>query len=127
MTPNSVNTDCNKRPHRHVRKIAKATISFVMSICLFAGLSVHLSIRSRGTNPLSMDGFAMNLIFEYFRKSVEKIQVALKSDKNNGYSAIRPKRMFDHIYPQLFLEFKIFQTKVVVTIDTHFMFNNLFF
>jgi hypothetical protein len=90
-----------------------------MSICLFAGLSVHLSIRPHETTPLPLDGFALNLIFEYFRKSVEKIQVTLKSDKNNGYSAIRPKHMFHHVYPQLFLEFEMFQTKVVVTTDTN--------
>jgi len=32
-----------------------------------------------------------------FRKSVEKIQVPLKSDNNNGYYAWRPLYIFDHI------------------------------
>jgi len=32
-----------------------------------------------------------------FRKSVEKIQVSLKSDKNNGYFTWRPIYIFDHI------------------------------
>jgi hypothetical protein len=37
-------------------------------------------------NRLPLDGFSLNLVSEYFfRKSVEKIQVSLKSDKNNGY------------------------------------------
>jgi len=35
--------------------------------------------------------------FEYFRESVEKIQVLLKSDKNNGYVTWRPIYIFDHI------------------------------
>ena len=33
----------------------------------------------------------------FFGKSVEKIQVSLKSDKNNGYFTWRPWYMFDHI------------------------------
>jgi len=32
-----------------------------------------------------------------FRKFVEKIQVSLKSDKNNGYFTWRPIYIFDHI------------------------------
>jgi hypothetical protein len=30
-----------------------------------------------------------------FRKSVEKIEVSLKSDKNNGYFTWRPMRVYD--------------------------------
>jgi hypothetical protein len=48
-------------------------------------LSVCLSVRLHGTTCLPLDGFSRNLIFEYFRKSAEKIQVSLTSDKNNGY------------------------------------------
>jgi hypothetical protein len=32
-----------------------------------------------------------------FRKSVEKIQVSLKSDKNNGYFTWRPMYIYDYI------------------------------
>jgi len=32
-----------------------------------------------------------------FRKSVEKIQVSLKSGKNNWYFTWRPMYIFDHI------------------------------
>jgi len=38
-----------------------------------------------GKTRLPMDGFSWNLIFEDFQKSVEKIQVSLKSDENKGY------------------------------------------
>jgi hypothetical protein len=39
-----------------------------------------------------------NSIFEYFsKKTVEKIQVSLKSDKNNGYFTWRPIYIFYHI------------------------------
>jgi hypothetical protein len=55
-------------------KLRKATISFVMSD------------RPHGTR-LQLDVFSENLIFECFfflRKSVEKIEVSLDSDKNKG-------------------------------------------
>jgi len=35
--------------------------------------------------------------FNTFRKSVKKIQVSLKSDKNNGYFTWKPIFVFDHI------------------------------
>jgi len=47
-------------------KLRKATVSFVMSVC-----------PSAWNNPAPTG--------RIFRKSVEKIQVSLKSDKNNGY------------------------------------------
>ena len=51
-------------------KLWKATISFVMSV------------RPYGRNRLPLDGFTRN----YFsKKSVEKIQVPLKSDNQNRY------------------------------------------
>ena len=38
-----------------------------------------------GTTWLPRDGFSQNLILEYFKKkTAEKIQVSLKSDKNNS-------------------------------------------
>ena len=51
-------------------KLQKETISFVMS--------VHLSAW-KNSSP------TRRILIKLFRKSVEKIQVALKSDKNNGY------------------------------------------
>jgi hypothetical protein len=57
--------------------VRKAPISFVMSI--------RPSVCPHGSTRLPLDGFAWDLILEFFRKSVEKIQVLLKSDKNNGY------------------------------------------
>jgi len=37
------------------------------------------------------------LYLSIFRKFVEKIQVSLKSDKNNEYFTWRPIYIFDHI------------------------------
>ena len=58
-----------------------------------------LSVCPHATTRLPLDGFSRNLIFEYFffRKHVEKIQVSLKSDKNNGYFTWRTLYIFDHI------------------------------
>jgi hypothetical protein len=54
-------------------KLRKATISFVMS--------ARSSVRPHGTTQLPLDGFSRNFKC-IFRKSVDKIQVSLKSDKN---------------------------------------------
>ena len=53
-------------------KLRKAIISFVMSVRLHAAVQ----------HPL--DGFSWNLIFDYFSNIVEKVEVSLKSDMNNG-------------------------------------------
>jgi hypothetical protein len=65
---------------RRVRKIAKSTISFVMS----GRPSAHMEqLGSHWTD------FHENWHLNIFRKSIEKIQVSLKSD-NNGYFRWRP-------------------------------------
>jgi hypothetical protein len=51
---------------RRCSKIAKNTISFVISVCP--------SVRPHGTARLPLNGFSWNFIFQYFSKS----------DKNNG-------------------------------------------
>jgi hypothetical protein len=57
-------------------KLRKATISFVMPICTFVRkdeLGFHWT------------DFHVIFIRVFFEKSIEKIQVSLKSHKNNGY------------------------------------------
>ena len=56
-------------------KLRKANISCVMS--------VGPSVRPHGTTALPLEIFSCYLFF--FRKSVEKIEVSLRYDKNNGY------------------------------------------
>jgi hypothetical protein len=53
-------------------KLRKAAISYVMSV------------RPHGTTGLPLDVFFLNFL-SIFKKSNEKIQVSLKSDKNNRY------------------------------------------
>ena len=57
-------------------ELGKAAISFVMSVCPY--------VFPHGATQLRVDGFSLNLISEFF-KSVDKIQVSLRSDKINGY------------------------------------------
>jgi hypothetical protein len=68
-------------------KYRNAIISFVMSV------RVSVRMEQLGSN--------WSYFHEIWRlsispKSVEKIQVSLKSEKNNGYFTWRPKHIFDH-------------------------------
>jgi hypothetical protein len=69
--------------------LRKAAISFVMS--------VRLSVCPHGTIRLAIGGFSWNLILRILRKSIEKIQVSLNSDSNNGYFTWRPMYIYDTI------------------------------
>ena len=96
---------------RRVRKIAKSDyerISFVMSVC------------PHGTTRLPLDGFSLHL--SIFRKSVEKIQVSLKYDKNNGHFTWRP----GYIYVNISLISSYNETKVE-KIKTHMLCSVTFF
>jgi hypothetical protein len=55
----------------------------------------------------------------FFRKSVEKIQVSLKSVKNNGYFTWRPIKIFLSYLAQFYWEWEMFQKKIVEKIKTH--------
>jgi hypothetical protein len=64
--------------------------------------------------------------FNIFRKYVEKINVSLKSDKNNGYFTRRLTYIYECL-AKFVLEWEIFQTKIVEKIKPHiFVFNNFF-
>jgi hypothetical protein len=63
-------------------QLRKATISFVMSVCLAVRPSVRPSVRMEQFG-FHWTGFHEILYFSIFRKSVEKIQISLKSGKKN--------------------------------------------
>jgi hypothetical protein len=69
-------------------KLRKATMSFVVSVCL--------SVRTEQLDSHWRD-FDEIWYLGFFRKSVEKIQVSLKSDKNNGYFTWRRCHIYDNI------------------------------
>jgi hypothetical protein len=67
-------------------KLRKATVTFIMSVCLSIWLE-HL-----GSHWMA---FHESSYLSIFRKSVEKIQVSLKSDKNNGHFMWRPMYIYN--------------------------------
>jgi hypothetical protein len=61
----------------------KRTVGFVMS--------VRPSFCPHGSTRFLLDGFSWNLVFEYFfRKTVKKIYISLKSDRNKWHFTWRP-------------------------------------
>jgi hypothetical protein len=67
------------------------------------------------------------LYFVIFRKIVDTIQVSLQADTNNGYFAWRPLDIFLSYLAQFFLEWEMFQTKVVEEIKTRILCSITFF
>ena len=97
-------------------KLRKATISFfIMSVC------PSVRIEQLGSHWTDFHEIWCSRIFQNHR---EKIRVSLQSDKNNGYFTRRTIYIFLSYLAQLFLEWEMFQTKVIQKIKTHFVFNN---
>jgi len=86
-------------------KLRKTAINFVMSVCL----SIY---PSSWNNLAATERFLWILIFEFFRKSVEKIQVSWKSAKNDGYFTWRPIRILYHVSLSYFNNEKSFRHKL---------------
>jgi len=63
-------------------KLQKATVSFVMSVCLSVCKSVH---SSAWNNSAVTGGIFLKFYILVFFETVKKMQVSLKSDKNYGY------------------------------------------
>jgi hypothetical protein len=75
---------------RRIRKIAKAAISFYISVCP--------SVHPRGTTRLPMSGFSPNFIFQYFSKICQENSSLLKYDKNKWYFTWRQMYILDHTF-----------------------------
>ena len=60
------------------------------------------------------------------RKSVEKVQVLLKSDKNKGYFTWRPVYIYENILLKYFVIRNISDKTCRKYENTHFVFNNVF-
>jgi len=94
-------------------KLRKAATSFVMSVCpsawnnsasagrIFMKFYIWViwcfSDRATWYRLFSSYQLEKSLYFSIFRKSVDKIQDSLKSDKNNGYFTWIPIYTFDRI------------------------------
>jgi hypothetical protein len=83
-------------------KLRKATISFVMFI--------RLSVRMKRFGP--QDGGLTKFDTCFFRKSVEKIKLALKFDKNNGDVIRKLFHLYDNISLNSSLNEKCFSHKL---------------
>jgi hypothetical protein len=89
---------------------------------------IILSVCLCGTTLLlPLDRFSFNLVFEYFQKSVEKIQVSLRSYENNEYFTWRPIYICDHIIsPSSSWDEKCVGQVYRENQNTLFMFSNFF-
>ena len=65
-------------------------------------------------------------ILSIVRKSVEKIQVSLKADKNNTHFTWKHESLWQY-FDKFFLEWEMFYTSCRENQNTHFVFNNFFF
>jgi len=97
-------------------KLRKATISFVMS------LSLSLSIRAHGTTRLPQERFSWKFIFAYFSNNFEKIQIWRDNLVFNMETYVH---LWQYI-PEFFLDWKLFETKIVGEANT-WLFSITFF
>jgi hypothetical protein len=74
-------------------RLANCEIRLLASSCL----SVCPFVCPHGSIRLKLDGFSWYLIFEYISKNCRKIQIPLKSGKNNGYFTWRAMHFYDTI------------------------------
>ena len=102
-------------------KLQKVTISFVMSVHLY----IHPAVHMEKISSHWMD-FYQIWYLSIFWKSVEKIQVSLKSDKNNGHFTWWPIHFWTNL-THFFLEWDMFETNVEQKIETHILSSITFF
>ena len=89
-------------------------------------MSIRTSVRPDGTTKLPLDRFSWN--FEYFWKSVTKIQASLTSNMNNWYFTGRPTKTFLITSWSILLGMRNVSDKSGrENQNTHFMFSNFFF
>ena len=97
-------------------KLRKATISFVMSVCLSVRVDQLGSHRKN---------FHVILYLKIFRNTVNKLKIHSDFIKRNF--TWRPLRNFYHNLARFFLEWKTFQTNVVEEIKKQILFSITFF
>jgi hypothetical protein len=103
----------NSSPFRRVHKISKSDyqLRHVLSVC-------------KGKLGCHWTDFHEILYSSIFRKSVQKIQVSLKSCKNEGYFTLRPLYIYDNISLNSSYNKKCFRRSPTEYQNTHFMFSN---
>jgi len=104
-------------------ELRKATITFVMSV----HMSICPSFHPHSTSYLSLNGFYYNLIFAFFRKSVEKIQFSLKREKKAMSTLHKDQYTFMNIYISILLIMRDISDKFVEKIKTYILLSITFF
>ena len=99
-------------------KLQNTTISFVMSV--YSSVCRHRAPR------FPLEGFDEISYLTIFQKPIEKIQISLKSDKNNGHFLSRQYIFLSHV-SQFFLEWKMFEKKNCRENETHILYSIAFF
>jgi hypothetical protein len=89
-------------------------------------MPVSLSVRLHGTTELPLDGFWLSLVFGVLRKTVEKVQVSLEPDKNNGYFTWRHLYIYDNISLSSTKNEKSLAQNCRQNQNTHFTFGYIF-
>jgi hypothetical protein len=88
-------------------RLWKATISFVMSVCLFVRPSVCMDQLGSHQTDIHWTWY-----LGIFTKSFKKIKVSLKPYKNNRYFTWRPAYIFDSILLNFSYTGKCFRQKL---------------
>ena len=97
-------------------ELRKATNSFVMSVRL------SVDMEQLGSHWTDFHIWYLSIM----RKSVQKIQVSLKSDKNNGHFTRRPTNIFDNISSVLLITRNVSDKSCRENKNIRLMFNKFF-
>jgi len=103
-------------------KLRKGIISFAMCVSSSVFLSVRPSVNPHGTTRYPLEGFYEISCWNISLTYPQKIQVSLKSDRNNGTSAWR--QMYNLIISRSVLPR---MGKIVKKIKTHILWSVTFF
>jgi hypothetical protein len=115
------------RVFRYVRKIAKSGCLRRVSVCVCVCLSLsNQSPAWENSAPHQTDFHDVWYLRFFFRKSVQKILVCLKSGKNDGYFT-RRRTYIVLCFSSFFLECETFKTEVVEKIITLILWTITFF
>jgi hypothetical protein len=107
-----------------VKKQILASTSPFVCPSVSVRLSISLSVRKSAPTGRIFMKFDISVIFD---KSVEKIQILLKPDRNNGHFTWRTLFIFDHISLSSCWNEECLRQHCRENQNTHFIFKNFFF
>ena len=99
-------------------KLCIVLISFIVSVYPLVG--------QHGATQISLEGFSWKVIFGEFRKFVDKIQVSLTADKNDGYFNEDACALMIITHWILLIMRNVSRKSCIEHPNTHFIFNNSF-